>query len=87
MLKYKDLFFPFLNTLDELNKSVVLLIMLIIAFSSIVYIIFGIKHLKLIFKNRDNSLKQNSYIIFKILFMMILTYIIYEIVNIILQVS
>ncbi len=87
MPSYRELFLPTLNALDEFNKTLVLVIMLVIVFSSILHIIFSFKHLMLIFRNRHYSIKQDSYIIFKILFMMFLAFIIYEITNIILQMS
>lgn len=87
MSKYEELFFPATNTLNVFNQNMVFVIMLIVAFASIFYIIHGIKHLKLIFKNRDHSLRQNSYILFKIIFMLFLVYILYEITNIVLSMA
>jgi len=84
---YKDIFFPTTNAIGQMNESTVFLAMVVVAASSILYIIFGIKHLMLIFKNRDNSLRQNTHIIFKILIILFLSYVIYEIANIILEMS
>lgn len=87
MSKYEELFFPATNSLNVFNETVVFVGMLVVAFSSILYIIHGIKRLKLIFKSRDNSLRQNSYIFFKIVSMIFLGYVIYQIANIILNIS
>ena len=87
MSKYKDIFLPTTNALNEVNQTTVFIAMLVIVGASIIYIMFGVKQLKLIFKHRDHSFKQNSYIITKILIMMFLIYIMYEIAVIILSVS
>jgi|GEM_PF-2226134 len=87
MSKYKDLFFPTTNAVYEINESTVFLAMVVVAALSILYIIFGIKHLRLIFKNRDHSFRQNFHIVFKLFIMSFLAYIVYQIVTIILEIS
>ncbi len=87
MSKYEELFFPATNTIDEFNKNAVFVGMLIVAFLSVIYIVSSFKRLKIIFKSRDNSLRQNSYIFFKIVSMLFLAYVTYEIVNIILSIA
>ncbi|MDD2377132.1 MAG: hypothetical protein PHD15_07040 [Clostridia bacterium] len=87
MSKYKHLFFPTTNSIDQVNESTVFIAMVAFVGVSIIYIMFAIKQLKLIFKNRDYSFKQNSYIVFKILVIAFLIYMIYEIAIIILAIS
>jgi hypothetical protein len=78
---------PGTNSLNEFSDTILLVILLVVAFSSIFYIISGLKQLKLIFRNRDNSFTQNGFILFKIVSMIFLGYVIYKIVNIILIIS
>jgi len=87
MSKYKELFFPTTNAINEISESTVFLAMIFIAAASIVYIMFGIRHLLLIAKNRDHSLRQNTHIVIKVLFMSYLAYIVYEIAKIIIEMS
>ncbi|MEG1990396.1 MAG: hypothetical protein RR144_05140 [Clostridia bacterium] len=85
--KYKDIFFPTTNALNEVNQSMIFMIMMVIIGISIIYLYISFKHLVLIFKNRENCLRQNCYIIFKILTIGILIYINYEIVMLFLEMS
>jgi uncharacterized PurR-regulated membrane protein YhhQ (DUF165 family) len=87
MSKYKDLFFPTSNAVYEINESTVFIAMVVVAALSIIYIMFGIKHLMLIFRNRDHSFRQNFHIVFKIFIMSFLAYIVYEIVTIIIEIG
>lgn len=87
MSEYMKYLLPGTNSLNEFSDTILLIILLVVAFSSIFYIISGLKQLKLIFRNRDNSFTQNGFILFKIVSMIFLGYVIYKIVNIILIIS
>lgn len=65
------------------DQSVALIILLVILFASVVYIVSSFNHLILVFKNKDNSFTQNSHIIIKILTMIFLSFVVYEIAKII----
>lgn len=84
---YKNIFFPTTNSIDQFNESLVLVGMLLTLFMCVMYILFNITHLTNIFKNRDNSLRQNGHIFFKVVFMIIAGYLIYQIVTILLEIG
>lgn len=85
--KYKGLFFPTTNAISEVNESMIFMIMMFIIGLSIIYIYLTFKRLKLIFENRDNSLRQNGYILIRFLIIGILFYINYEIIMLFAEMS
>lgn len=65
------------------DQSFALIILLVILFASVIYVISSFNHLILVFKNKDNSFTQNSHIIIRILIMIFLSFVAYEIAKII----
>lgn len=81
MSKIDELLRPISSLFIGFDQSAMLITLLIVFFGSIIYIISTINRLKLIFKHRDHSLRQNYFIISRIIFMIILAYGIYQIVK------
>jgi len=65
------------------DQSVALIVLLVILFASVIYIVSSFNHLVLVFKNKDNSFTQNSHIIVRILIMIFLSFVVYEIAKVI----
>lgn len=81
MSKIDQLLLPITSFFVGFDQSAILITLLIIFFGSIIYIISTMNRLKMIFKHRDYSLRQNYFIISRIIFMFVLAYVMYEIVN------
>lgn len=81
MSKIDKLLLPVTSFFVGFDQTAILITILIVFFGSIIYILSTINRLKLIFQHRDNSFRQNYYILSRIIFMLILSYVIYEIVK------
>lgn len=81
MSKIDQLLLPITSFFVGFDQSAILITLLIVFFGSMIYIISTMNRLKMIFKHRDHSLRQNYFIISRIIFMFVLAYVMYEIVN------